>query len=77
MVDGADPAVTRVRPGDEVYFGDGGSGPAPGTCQELTVAGERYLAQAEALSFATAAAARPVTVTAGEAVIERARASLG
>lgn len=75
MVDGADPAVTRVRPGDEVYFGDGGSG--PGTCQELTVAGERYRAQAEALSFAEAAAAPLVTVTVWEAVIERARASPG
>jgi NADPH:quinone reductase-like Zn-dependent oxidoreductase len=31
VVESTGPAVTRVRPGDEVYFCDGGFGPTPGT----------------------------------------------
>src|ERR1700682_2632122 len=38
-------AVTRVRPGDEVYFCDGGFGAAAGHYQEGKVRGERYLAR--------------------------------
>jgi NADPH:quinone reductase-like Zn-dependent oxidoreductase len=38
-------AVTRFRPGDAVYFCDGGFGPAPGTYQEVKVVAERYLAR--------------------------------
>jgi hypothetical protein len=37
VVDRAGPAVTRVRPGDEVYFCDGGFGPTPGTYAELCI----------------------------------------
>jgi NADPH:quinone reductase-like Zn-dependent oxidoreductase len=65
VVDSTGPAVTRVRPGDEVYFCDGGFGPTPGTYAELKVVDERYLARKpERLSFAEAAAAPLVTITA-------------
>jgi NADPH2:quinone reductase len=66
--------VTRVRPGDEVYFCDGGFGPTPGTYQELKVIDEAYLARKPArLSFVEAAAAPLVTITAWEALRGRAR----
>ena len=45
VVERAGPAVTRVWPGEEVYFCDGGFGPAPGTYAELKVVDERYLAR--------------------------------
>ncbi len=71
-------AVSRVRPGDEVYFCDGGFGPTPGTYAELKVVDERYLARKPArLSFVAAAAAPLVTITAWEALRERARLSAG
>lgn len=70
--------VTRFRPGDEVYFVDGGFGPAPGTYQELKVIDERYLARKpERLSFEEAAGAPLVTITAWEAVRERAQVGDG
>ena len=31
VVERTGPAMTRVRPGDGVYFRDGGFGPVPGT----------------------------------------------
>jgi NADPH:quinone reductase len=78
VVDDIGPAVTRFRPGDEVYFADGGFGFAPGTYQELKIVDERYLARKpERLSFAEAAAAPLVTITAWEALHERARIGAG
>jgi NADPH:quinone reductase len=78
VVEATGPAVTRVRPGDEVYFCDGGFGPTPGTYAELKVVDERYLARKpERLSFVEAAAAPLVTITAWEALRERARVSSG
>jgi NADPH2:quinone reductase len=78
VVEDAGPAVTRVRRGDEVYFCDGGFGPTPGTYQEVKVVDERYLARKpEKLSFAEAAAAPLVTITAWEALQDRARVSAG
>jgi NADPH:quinone reductase len=72
------PAVTRFRAGDEVYFCAGGFGPTPGTYQEAKVVDERYLARKpEHLSFTEAAAAPLVTITAWEALRERARVSAG
>ena len=77
VVEGVGPAVSRVRPGDEVYFCDGGFGPAPGTYQEVKVVDERYLAHKPGrLSFAEAAAPL-VTITAWEATRERARVTAG
>lgn len=78
VVERAGPAVTRVRPGEEVYFCDGGFGPTPGTYAELKVVDERYLARKpERLSFVAAAAAPLVTITAWEALRERARLGAG
>jgi NADPH2:quinone reductase len=69
---GAD--VTRLRAGDEVYFCDGGFGPTPGTYVEHKVLDERYVAlKPRRLSFVEAAAAPLVTITAWEALHERAR----
>jgi NADPH2:quinone reductase len=74
IVESIGPAVTRVQPGDEVYFCDGGFGPTPGTYQELKVVDERFVARKpKSLSFAEAAAAPLVTITAWEALRERAR----
>ena len=78
VVERIGPAVTRVRPGDEVYFCDGGFGPTPGTYQEVKVVDERFVAhKPKRLSFVEAAAAPLVTITAWEAVRERARAGDG
>ncbi len=78
VVESTGPAVTSVRPGDEVYFCDGGFGPTPGTYQEVKVVDERYLAHKPArLSFVEAAAAPLVTITAWEALRERARVRAG
>jgi NADPH2:quinone reductase len=78
IVESIGEAVTRVRPGDEVYFCDGGFGPTPGTYQELKVVDERYLARKpERLSFVEAAAAPLVTITAWEALRGRARVEHG
>ncbi len=78
VVEATGPAVSRVREGDEVYFCDGGFGPAPGTYQEVKIVDERYLARKpERLSFVEAAAAPLVTITAWEALRERARVSAG
>jgi NADPH:quinone reductase len=74
VVQGTGPAVTRVQPGDEVYFCQGGYGPTPGTYREVAVVDERHLAhKPRHLSFAEAAAAPLVTITAWEAQRERAR----
>ena len=74
VVESVGPAVTRVRVGDDVYFCDGGFGPTPGTYVELKVLDERYIAQKpKRLSFVEAAAAPLVTITAWEALRERAR----
>ena len=78
IVESIGPSVSRVKPGDEVYFCDGGFGPTPGTYQEAKVVDERYLAhKPQHLSFAEAAAAPLVTITAWEAQRERARVSEG
>jgi NADPH2:quinone reductase len=78
IVERIGPRVTRVRPGDEVYFCDGGFGPTPGTYQEAKIVDERWLAHKPArLSFEQAAAAPLVTITAWEAQRERARVSAG
>ena len=76
IVESVGPAVTRVRPDDEVYFCDGGFGPTPGTYQEMKVLDERYLAhKPKRLSFVESAASPLVTITAWEALRGRARVS--
>ncbi len=74
IVESTGPGVSRFGAGDEVYFCDGGFGPVPGTYQEVKVIDERLLARKpRRLSFIEAAAAPLVTITAWEALRERAR----
>jgi NADPH2:quinone reductase len=74
VVESTGSAVTRFQAGDEVYFVDGGFGPTPGTYQEVKIIDERFLAgKPKRLSFAEAAVAPLVTITAWEALRERAR----
>jgi NADPH:quinone reductase len=78
VVESVGPSVTHMRPGDEVYFCDGGFGPTPGTYQEIKVVDERFLAHKPGrLSFIEAAAAPLVMITAWEALCERAHVSDG
>jgi len=78
VVEGTGSAVTRFRSGDEVYFVDGGWGPTPGTYQEVKIVDERLLARKpDRLSFVEAAAAPLVTITAWEALRDRARVEPG
>jgi NADPH2:quinone reductase len=78
VVEGIGSAVTRFKEGDEVYFVDGGYGPSAGTYQQVKIVDERLLAgKPERLSFAEAAAAPLVTITAWEALRGRARVEPG
>jgi NADPH2:quinone reductase len=71
-------AVTRFRPGDEVWFCDGGVGGDPGCYAEYKVV-EQDVARVKpaALGFAEAAAAPLVLITAWEALFDRARLQAG
>ncbi|MEO8080867.1 MAG: zinc-dependent alcohol dehydrogenase family protein [Caldimonas sp.] len=65
--------VTRFRPGDDVYFFDGGLGSAPGSYATFTRVHEDYAARKpSSLSMVEAAAVPLVLITAWEALIERA-----
>ena len=58
VVESIGSSVSRVQPGDEIYFCDGGFGPTPGTYEEAKIVDERYLAhKPKHISFAEAAAA--------------------
>jgi NADPH:quinone reductase len=50
VVESVGRGVTRVCPGDDVYFCDGGFGPTPGSYQELKVIDEAFLARMPAPS---------------------------
>lgn len=68
------PAVTRHRPGDAVWFCNGGLGGEPGTYAEFTVVEESVARpKPRSLDFAHAAAAPLVLITAWEALYDRAR----
>ena len=70
--------VTRVKPGDEIYFFHGGFGLKPGNYAEYTVLDERFLAlKPRSLDFIRAAAAPLVLITAWEALHDRARLGFG
>lgn len=72
VVEAVGDAVTRFAPGDEVYFCFGGIGLDPGTYAEYTVVDERCAARKPAsLSFAQAAAAPLVLITAWESLHDR------
>jgi len=71
-------AVQQFRVGDEVYFCYGGLGSHPGTYAEYVVVDERYVApKPKHLSFAEAAAAPLVLITAWEALYDRGRLEAG
>lgn len=66
-------AVSRFKPGDEVYYCYGGIGGDPGNYAEYNVVDESVLAhKPTSLDFAAAAAAPLVLITAWEALYDRA-----
>ena len=66
--------VQNFQVGDAVYFCNGGLGGTPGTYAEWTVVDERFCApKPRSLSFAEAAAAPLVLITAWEALYDRGR----
>jgi NADPH2:quinone reductase len=77
VVEATGPAVTRVRPGDEVYFCDGGFGPVPAPTR-VKVIDERYPAhKPERPLFAEAAGGAAGDDHRMEALRERARVGEG
>lgn len=78
IVEAVGAGVQRFRPGDEVYFCYGGLGAHQGNYAEYTVVDERFVARKPAsISFAEAAAAPLVLITAWEALYERGRLAPG
>ncbi len=78
IVEGVGTGVERFRVGDEVYFCYGGLGAHQGNYAEYTVVDERFVARKPAsVSFAEAAAAPLVLITAWEALYERGRLEPG
>ncbi len=79
VVEAIGSGVQQFRVGDEVYFCAGGLGKSgTGNYAELTIVDERSLAPKPAsLSFAEAAAAPLVLITAWEALYDRARLEAG
>lgn len=78
VVEAVGTSVTRFKPGDAVYFCNGGIGGEPGTYAEYAVIDERFAARMpERLDFTQAAAAPLVLITAWEALYDRARMTAG
>lgn len=78
VVEAVGAAVQRFQVGDEVFFCNGGLGGAIGTYAEFAVVDEGFLARKPAaLSFAEAAAAPLVLITAWEALFDRGRLQAG
>ncbi len=70
--------VEKFHVGDEVYFCYGGLGSHPGNYAEYTIVDERFVAfKPKSISFAQAAAAPLVLITAWEALYERGRLEPG
>jgi NADPH2:quinone reductase len=78
FVEAAGPETQRFKAGDAVYFCNGGIGGHPGTYAEYALVDERFAAPKPAsLSFAEAAAAPLVLITAWEALHDRGRLQRG
>lgn len=74
IVEETGPDSQRFKAGDAVYFCNGGIGGHPGTYAEYALIDERFAApKPTSLSFAEAAAAPLVLITAWEALHERGR----
>lgn len=78
IVEAVGAGVQKFRVGDEVYFCSGGLGDRYGNYAEYTVVEERLIAsKPKSLSFAEAAAAPLVLLTAWEALYDRGRLEAG
>ncbi|MEG4282047.1 zinc-dependent alcohol dehydrogenase family protein [Microcoleus sp. A006_D1] len=78
VVEALGAAVQSFQVGDEVFFCNGGLGGSIGTYAEFAVVDERFLAiKPAALSFAEAAAAPLVLITAWESLYDRGRMQPG
>ncbi|HEY9873135.1 MAG TPA: zinc-dependent alcohol dehydrogenase family protein [Candidatus Obscuribacterales bacterium] len=78
VVEAVGSGVQRFAVGDEVYFCQGGLGTNIGNYAELIVVDERFVARKPAsLSFAEAAAAPLVLITAWESLYDRGRLEAG
>lgn len=78
VVEAIAPQVRQFHIGDEVYFCHGGLGAHPGTYAEYVAVDEKFLAHKPArLSFAEAAAAPLVLITAWESLYDRGRLEAG
>ncbi|MEP0754774.1 zinc-dependent alcohol dehydrogenase family protein [Trichocoleus sp. Lan] len=74
VVEAVGSGVQRFKVGDEVYFCAGGLGAKLGNYAQMAVVDERFVAKKPAsISFAEAAAAPLVLITAWEALFERGR----
>jgi NADPH2:quinone reductase len=74
VVEAVGDQVTRVQPGDKVYYCSGGIGGEPGNYATYNTVHEDYLARLPAnLDFVQAAAVPLVLITAWEALYDRAR----
>jgi NADPH2:quinone reductase len=78
IVEAVGAAVRQFQPGDEVYFCNGGLGGHPGNYAEWAIVDARFAAhKPTTMSFAEAAAAPLVLITAWEALYDRARLQTG
>ena len=78
VVEAVGRSVTRVHPGDEVFFFNNGLGGSPGTYAEYTVVRQEYLAlKPKNLSMLEAAAMPLAMITAWEALVNRGGMSKG
>jgi NADPH:quinone reductase-like Zn-dependent oxidoreductase len=78
VVDAVGTAVSRFKPGDAVYYVDGGFGIYPGSYAEFKLVDEHYLARKPStLGFEEAAALPVVLLTVWEALYERAGVKAG
>ncbi|NET49008.1 MAG: zinc-dependent alcohol dehydrogenase family protein [Merismopedia sp. SIO2A8] len=78
IVEAIGPGVSQFAVGDEIYFCNGGLGSHPGNYAEFTTIHEQFAApKPRNLSFAEAAAAPLVLITAWEALYDRAKLEAG
>ncbi|NJO43848.1 MAG: zinc-dependent alcohol dehydrogenase family protein [Cyanobacteria bacterium RU_5_0] len=78
IVEAIGSGVQHFRIGDEVYFCNGGIGGHPGNYAEYAIVSEQFAAhKPKSLSFAEAAAAPLVLITAWEALYDRGRLEAG
>ncbi|MGG6239417.1 zinc-binding dehydrogenase [Nodosilinea sp. AN01ver1] len=70
--------VTHIKPGDEVWYYDGGYADKHGSYAQYKVVNSHYLApKPKSIDYVTAAALPVVALTAWEAVVERANVQSG